>query len=60
MSYLKDNGLTKDEIGDFVKNTLKLSSEDTVGIQAVLDNRSSLDENLQKFIDSMTEAKEVF
>ena len=55
MAYLKDNGLTKDEIGDFVKNTLKLSSEDTAGIQAVLNNRNSLDANLERFIDSKAE-----
>ena len=61
MSFLKDNGLTKEEIGSFVKDTLKLDSSDNDGINAVLANKDTLNVKIQKFLaDSNDEAEKAF
>lgn len=49
-AYLKENGLTTAEVGDFVKNGLGLSSEDVEGIEAVLSDMGTLDEKIQSFL----------
>ena len=61
MSFLKDNGLTKEEIGSFVKDTLKLDSSDNDGINAVLANKDTLNVKIKKFLaDSNDEAEKHF
>lgn len=50
MSFLKNNGLTKDEIGVFVKDVLKLNSSDTDGINTVLANTDELNVKIQNFL----------
>ena len=50
MNYLKQNDLTKQEIGQFVKEVLKLTSADVEGIKAVLTNKDDLDVKIQEFL----------
>ncbi|MFA6195265.1 MAG: recombinase RecT [Sulfurimonas sp.] len=50
MQYLTNNGLTKEEVGSFVKDVLGLSSSDTDGIQALLADKNVLDLKIQEFL----------
>lgn len=50
MSFLKENGLTKEEIGSFVKDELGLSSDDVDGIEAVLADMEALNGKIQNFL----------
>ena len=49
MQYLKDNDLSKEEIGMFVKEWLKLNSSDIEGIENELSDKNHLDEKIQAF-----------
>lgn len=52
MSFLKENGLTKEEIGSFVKDGLGLSSDDVNGIEAVLADMEELNRKIQDFLST--------
>lgn len=52
MSFLKENGLAKEEIGSFVKDGLGLSSDDVDGIEAVLADIEALNEKIQNFLST--------
>ncbi|WP_294963419.1 recombinase RecT [Sulfurimonas sp.] len=54
--YLINNGLTKEEAGDFVKTELELTSSNINGLIAVLSDKDKLTEQLQNYI----EAKKIF
>lgn len=58
-TYLKENGLTTQEIGEFVKNGLGLSSEDIEGIEAVLSDEESLDVKIQMYLSQKDDGDEV-
>lgn len=47
---LMENGLTIDQVGHFVKNTLKLTRDDEDGIEEVLDNKEALDLKIKEFL----------
>jgi hypothetical protein len=50
MNYLSQNGLTKQEMGIFVKEVLGLTSADVEGIKLVLSNIDDLDMKIQEFL----------
>lgn len=58
-AYLKENGLTTQEIGDFVKNGLGLSSDDTEGIESVLSDEETLDTKIQMYLSQKDDIDEV-
>lgn len=58
-TYLKENGLTTQEIGEFVKNGLGLSSEDIEGIEAVLSDEETLNEKIQMYLSQKDDGDEV-
>lgn len=51
------NGLSKEEIGVFVKEHLKLSNQDTEKIQAELLNKNELLIKVQQFLNPMPEVQ---
>lgn len=58
-AYLKENGLTTKEIGEFVKNGLNLSSDDIEGIEAVLSDKETLNTKIQMFLSQKDDGDEV-
>lgn len=58
-SYLKENGLTTQEIGDFVKNRLGLSSEDVEEIEAALSDEETLNVKIQMYLSQKDDGDEV-
>jgi hypothetical protein len=58
-AYLKENGLTTAEIGDFVKNGLGLSSNNLEGIEAVLSDEETLNTKIQMFLSQKDDVDEV-
>lgn len=55
--FLMGNGLSKEEIGVFVKEHLKLSNQDTEKIQAELLNKNELLIKVQQFLNPMPEVQ---
>jgi hypothetical protein len=53
MQYLTNNGLTKEEVGSFVKDVLGLSSSDSEGIQALLADNNTLNLKIQEFLGAV-------
>lgn len=50
LAYLESQGLTRDEAGEFVKQGLKITSNDVDQIQLLLANTEVIDIKLQEFI----------
>jgi hypothetical protein len=55
MSYLKNNGLNKDEVGSFVKDELCLSSDNVEGIENILADKDVLNHRIQGFLGAKKE-----
>lgn len=62
MQVLENKGIQKEQIGEFVKDVLGLSSKDTEGINAVLSDAEALDEMVKNFLaePEIDEIKNVF
>jgi len=58
-SFLKQNGLTTQEIGDFVKNGLGLSSDDVEGIESILSDEEILNTKIQMYLSQKDDIDEV-
>jgi len=54
MDYLKQNGLSKEEIGKFVTEVLQLDRNNIEGIKTVLSDKDSLNLKVQQFLKPTT------